>query len=172
MFSTVEAPAATVNTVVDSPVGTLTLWGDGSALSGLWFDGHKRPPVPTGSHRDDDAFAEARGQLAAYFAGELREFDLDLAPHGTEWQLRVWSALREIPYGETRSYRDIAEQVCTPAASRAVGMANGRNPISIIVPCHRVIGADGSLTGYGGGLDRKRSLLALEAGILPLSAVS
>jgi methylated-DNA-[protein]-cysteine S-methyltransferase len=157
-----------VTTTVDSPVGPLTLVGDGSALGALWFEGHRRAPGAAGARRDDRAFGAAREQLDAYFAGELREFDLDLAPLGTAWQLRVWDALREIPYGETRSYGEIAAQVCTPAASRAVGMANGANPISIVVPCHRVIGANGKLTGYGGGLDRKRALLGLEAGILPL----
>jgi methylated-DNA-[protein]-cysteine S-methyltransferase len=162
------ATTTRVTTTVDSPVGPLTLVGDGSALSALWFEG-RRAPGAAGARRDDGAFGAAREQLDAYFAGGLREFELDLAPEGTDWQLRVWDALREIPYGETRSYGEIAAQVCTPAASRAVGMANGRNPISIVVPCHRVIGANGKLTGYGGGLDRKQALLALEAGILPLA---
>ena len=101
-------------------------------------------------------------QLDAYFAGSLRNFDVDLHPAGTEFQYRVWAALQTIPYGRTRSYGQIADQVGSPAASRAVGLANGRNPISIIVPCHRVIGASGNLTGYGGGIERKRSLLELE----------
>jgi methylated-DNA-[protein]-cysteine S-methyltransferase len=111
---------------------------------------------------------EARRQLEAYFAGELREFDLPLAPEGSEFQLRVWEQLRAIPYGETISYGELARRVGDPAAARAVGLANGRNPLPVIVPCHRVIGADGSLTGFGGGLERKRRLLELEAGVASL----
>lgn len=112
--------------------------------------------------QDDDVFGDAVEQLGAYFAGELTSFDLDLELVGTEFQRRVWEALRTIPYGETRSYGEIALQIGAPGAFRAVGLANGRNPIGIIVPCHRVIGASGALTGYGGGLDRKRALLDLE----------
>ena len=108
------------------------------------------------------AFGDAVDQLNAYFAGELTDFELELDLQGTEFQRRVWQALLTIPFGETRSYGEIAEQIGAPGAARAVGLANGHNPIAIIVPCHRVIGASGSLTGYGGGLDRKRSLLALE----------
>jgi methylated-DNA-[protein]-cysteine S-methyltransferase len=111
-----------------------------------------------------------REQLEQYFAGARRSFDLDLDLHGTEWERRVCDALLRIPYGETRAYGDIARELCTVRASRAVGLANGRNPVAIIVPCHRVIGADGRLTGFGGGLDRKRSLLDLEAGRLALMA--
>jgi methylated-DNA-[protein]-cysteine S-methyltransferase len=111
---------------------------------------------------------EARRQLEAYFAGELRDFDLPLAPEGSEFQLRVWEQLRAIPYGETISYGELARRVGDPAAARAVGLANGRNPLPVIVPCHRVIGADGSLTGFGGGLERKRRLLELEAGVASL----
>ena len=111
----------------------------------------------------DSLLLEAADQLGAYFAGELREFDLPLAPHGTPWQLDVWAAVSRIPYGRTATYSEIAAEVCTPAACRAVGAANGRNPLAVIVPCHRVIGAGGALTGYGGGLDRKRALLDLEA---------
>jgi methylated-DNA-[protein]-cysteine S-methyltransferase len=118
---------------------------------------------------DDDVFAVLRDQLTEYFAGERRAFDLPLALRGTEWELRVWRALLEIPYGETRSYGEIARGVCTVRAARAVGLANARNPIAVVVPCHRVIGADGSLTGYGGGLERKRFLLDLEAGRAPLT---
>jgi methylated-DNA-[protein]-cysteine S-methyltransferase len=156
-------------TTVDSPVGTLVLTGDEDALTGCYFadvEGHGDPTV--GLERDDAPFAEAAAQLRDYFAGRRRRFDLPLAPRGTEFQRRVWEALRTIDYGETRSYRQIAEQVGAPGASRAVGLANGRNPIAVIVPCHRVIGADGSLTGYGGGMARKRVLLDLEAGVLPL----
>jgi methylated-DNA-[protein]-cysteine S-methyltransferase len=120
--------------------------------------------------RRDDAFADTRRQLAEYFAGERRAFDLPLSLDGNEFELRVWSALRDIDYGETASYGEIAARIGAPTAARAVGLANGRNPIAVIVPCHRVIGADGSLTGYGGGLERKRLLLDLEAGVLPLAA--
>jgi methylated-DNA-[protein]-cysteine S-methyltransferase len=112
--------------------------------------------------RDDSAFTEACGQLDEYFAGERTEFDLPLNPAGTPFQRRVWDALKTIPYGEIRSYGEIAEQIGRPGAARAVGLANGRNPISIVVPCHRVIGASGALTGYGGGLERKQYLLDLE----------
>ena len=146
---------------VDSPIGPLLLSGDGHALSGLLMDARPAP----GWRREPTAFAEARDQLEAYFAAELREFDLPLAPHGTPFQLEVWHALTEIPYGQTASYAELAARVGRPGAFRAVGAANGRNPIAVIVPCHRVIGADGTLTGYGGGLERKRTLLELEAGI-------
>jgi methylated-DNA-[protein]-cysteine S-methyltransferase len=111
---------------------------------------------------DDGAFADAVAQLEAYFAGDLIEFELDLELMGTDFQRRVWAALLTIPYGETRSYGEIALQIGSPGASRAVGLANGHNPVGIIVPCHRVIGANGSLTGYGGGIHRKKSLLEME----------
>ena len=116
----------------------------------------------------DEPFGDALVQLGEYFAGGRTHFDLPLAPSGSPFQLRVWNALREIPYGQTASYGEIARKVGVPSAPRAVGAANGLNPIGIIVPCHRVIGSDGSLTGYGGGLERKRLLLDLEAGVLPL----
>jgi methylated-DNA-[protein]-cysteine S-methyltransferase len=153
--------------VTDSPVGLLTLAGRNGTLSHLRMVGQTYEPNRAGWTRDDDAFADAVEQLAAYFAGDLTEFDLDLELAGTSFQRRVWSALRTIPYGETRSYGEIATQIGAPGASRAVGLANGHNPIGIIVPCHRVIGANGSLTGYGGGLDRKRALLALEKSRAP-----
>lgn len=155
-------------TRIDSPIGPLTLKGDGAALTGLFMDTHRHAPDPAaGARRDDGAFGAAVEQLRAYFAGELRDFDLPLAPAtGTPWQRRVWTALREIPYGVTESYGELARRVGSPGSSRAVGAANGRNPISIVVPCHRVIGADGSLTGYGGGMERKRFLLDLERGQL------
>ncbi|CAN5436798.1 hypothetical protein BH10ACT1_BH10ACT1_36300 [soil metagenome] len=160
-----SAPA-TVFTTTSSPVGTLTLTGTGDALTGCWFEGHTKPTdVAPGLRRDDAAFADAVEQLAAYFAGERREFDLVLAPSGSAFQHRVWAQLRAIPYGETRSYGQLAHALGDPGLSRAVGTANGRNPLSIIVPCHRVIGADGSLVGFGGGMARKRLLLDLEAGI-------
>jgi methylated-DNA-[protein]-cysteine S-methyltransferase len=116
-------------------------------------------------HDDAEPFAAAKEQLAAYFAGRLREFDLPLAPRGTPFQQQVWAGLREIPYGHTLSYGELARRIGYPAGARAVGLANGRNPISIIVPCHRVIGADGRLVGYGGGLENKQALLALEAAV-------
>ncbi len=159
------APTPVMFALVDSPVGVLTLTGTGDAITGCWFERHTKPVDRVADlERDDDAFVEAAGQLEAYFAGRLRRFDLPLAPRGTEFQQRVWMGLRDIPYGETRSYGQLAATLGTPSASRAVGMANGRNPLSIIVPCHRVIGADGSLTGFGGGIERKRYLLELEQG--------
>ncbi len=157
-------------TRIDSPIGPLTLTGDGTTLTSRHMVLHRGRPGPApGGRRADDAFGGARAQLGAYFAGELREFDVPLAPAGSPWQLRVWDALREIPYGETASYGEIARRVGAPDAPRAVGTANGSNPIAIIVPCHRVIGANGKLTGYGGGLDRKRFLLGLERGELSLN---
>jgi methylated-DNA-[protein]-cysteine S-methyltransferase len=145
---------------IDSPLGELLLTGDGNALTGV----HMHPfEIDPGWRHDPRAFAEAERQLRAYFDGRLTQFDLPLAPRGTQFQLRVWEALRAIPYGETASYRELAEAIGRPGASRAVGAANGRNPIAVIVPCHRVIGADGTLTGYAGGLDRKRILLELES---------
>lgn len=146
--------------VYSSPIGDLVLTGDAQALAGI--DLHGRRP-PAGAIRDDAAFAAVRAQLDAYFAGELTDFDLPLAARGTTFQLRVWSALRSIPYGATISYGELARRIGQPAAARAVGLANGANPIPIVLPCHRVIGADGSLTGFGGGLERKRWLLAHEA---------
>lgn len=148
--------------VVDSPVGPLTLAGRDNTLAYLRMAGQTHEPDRAGWTEDGDAFPEAVEQLAAYFAGDLTEFDVRLDMPGTEFQQRVWAALQTIPYGETRSYGQIAAQIGAPGASRAVGLANGRNPIGIIVPCHRVIGSSGSLTGYGGGLDRKRILLELE----------
>ncbi|HEX8104378.1 MAG TPA: methylated-DNA--[protein]-cysteine S-methyltransferase [Solirubrobacteraceae bacterium] len=144
-----------------SPIGDLLLLSDGEALTGLFM----APWTADAAwRRADEAFAAAREQLDAYFAGERTDFDLPLAPSGTGFQLRVWAALRTIPYGETTSYGALAAQIGAPGAARAVGLANGRNPVSIVVPCHRVIGAGGALTGYGGGLERKRTLLDLERG--------
>lgn len=149
--------------LVDSPIGELLLVGDGSALSGLYMqDGATAHAIEDGWIAADGPFAAARHQLEQYFAGDRTEFDLPLAPAGTPFQLSVWDALRRIPYGETRSYSEIAAAIGRPSATRAVGAANGRNPIAVIVPCHRVIGADGSLTGFGGGVERKRLLLDLE----------
>ncbi|GAA1086469.1 methylated-DNA--[protein]-cysteine S-methyltransferase [Nocardiopsis metallicus] len=157
-------PGPTYYTTMGSPLGELTLYGDGEALGGVLTppkEGVSRA-VPENWVADAKPFTEVERQLTAYFAGELKEFDLPLAPAGTAWQLRVWRALTTIPYGETAGYGQLAEELGRPTASRAVGMANGRNPISIIVPCHRVIGANGSLTGYAGGLERKQYLLGLE----------
>lgn len=154
------------HTVIDSPYGPLTLVaGEDGVLCGLYMtDQRHRPPEETFGDRDDTPFAEARDQLAAYFAGELKEFTLELRLEGTPFQRSVWDQLRRIPYGETRSYGELAAALGKPAASRAVGLANGRNPVGIIVPCHRVIGSGGALTGYGGGLDRKQRLLDFERG--------
>ena len=147
---------------IDSPIGPLTLAGRSSALTTLRMVDQTYEPSHTGWSLDLGAFTDVVEQLDAYFAGELSDFDIELDLRGTGFQQRVWKALLTIPYGETRSYGEIAEQIGAPGAARAVGLANGHNPIAIIVPCHRVIGASGSLTGYGGGLDRKRTLLALE----------
>jgi methylated-DNA-[protein]-cysteine S-methyltransferase len=151
-------------TRMSSPVGELLLVGDELWLRKVYMPNHRGGPSDASDwRRADQPFAAAREQLDEYFAGERRDFDLPLAPEGTPFQQRVWSALGEIPYGETRTYGEIAEQIGRPRAARAVGLANGRNPISIIVPCHRVIGSDRSLTGYGAGVERKRQLLELEA---------
>jgi methylated-DNA-[protein]-cysteine S-methyltransferase len=151
--------------VIPSPYGPLTLVADDGVLCGLYMtDQRHRPPEDTFGSRDDGLFKEAEEQLETYFAGGLKEFTLELRLHGTPFQRTVWEELRRIPYGETRSYGQLADALGNSKASRAVGLANGRNPIGIIVPCHRVVGADGSLTGYGGGLDRKRRLLDFERG--------
>ena len=148
---------------VDSPIGELTVVAEDGALVGLYMTGHRPAPDPESfGERVDDALPAATAQLAEYFAGERTAFDLPLAPHGTAFQQAVWAALRDIPYGETRSYGELAAALGRPGASRAVGLANGRNPISIVVPCHRVVGAGGKLTGYAGGMERKSWLLALE----------
>ncbi|HWD64690.1 MAG TPA: methylated-DNA--[protein]-cysteine S-methyltransferase [Solirubrobacteraceae bacterium] len=162
-----------IYTTIDSPVGELLLAGDGARLSRLSFlgPGVRRPISPSPAwRRDPEPFAQVRQQLGEYFAGARQTFEIDLDLPGTEWERQVWDALLRIPYGATRSYGDIARELCTVRASRAVGLANGRNPVAIIVPCHRVIGADGRLTGFGGGLDRKRTLIDLEAGRLALTA--
>ena len=149
----------TIYTTMPSPIGELLLTGDGTALTRLHMSPFTIDPT---WQRDDDALRDYIGQLEDYFAGGRRDFDIPLAPAGTEFQQRVWEALGEIPYGETWSYLQLATRIGNPKACRAVGLANGRNPIAVIVPCHRVIGANGSLTGYGGGMDRKRVLLDLE----------
>ncbi|OBB18688.1 cysteine methyltransferase [Mycolicibacterium setense] len=147
---------------MESPVGLLTLAGRDGRLMHLRMVDQTYEPNRDGWENDDSAFPEAVDQLSAYFAGDRTDFNLELDMVGTQFQRRVWAALQTIPYGQTCSYGEIARQIGSPGASRAVGLANGHNPIGIIVPCHRVIGANGSLTGYGGGLDRKRALLELE----------
>jgi methylated-DNA-[protein]-cysteine S-methyltransferase len=147
---------------IDSPIGPLALAGQGAVLTHLRMLNQTYEPNRSDWVPDDRAFPDAVDQLEAYFAGERSDFDLVLNPAGSEFQRRVWQALLTIPYGETRSYGQIAEQMGASGAARAVGLANGRNPIAIVVPCHRVIGASGSLTGYGGGLNRKRWLLDME----------
>jgi methylated-DNA-[protein]-cysteine S-methyltransferase len=150
-------------TLVDSPVGTLTLVAEDGVLAGLFMAEHRHAP-PLDLAVDQAGLPAVREQLAAYFARDLKEFDLPLAVTGTPFQEQVWTALRTIPYGETWTYRELAEAIGRPTAVRAVGLANGRNPVSVVVPCHRVIGAGGGLTGYGGGLAAKQRLLSLEAG--------
>jgi methylated-DNA-[protein]-cysteine S-methyltransferase len=146
-----------------SPVGPLLLLSDGAALVGLYTRGHDElRSAPTGAIEDAAPFREVSEQLDRYFAGELTDFDLPLRLSGTPFQRSVWAELVAIPYGTTISYRELASKIGNPRAVRAVGGANGRNPVSIIVPCHRVIGADGDLVGYGGGLDCKRWLLSHE----------
>ncbi len=151
------------HTRVDSPIGPILLIAEDGLLCGLYMkiETGWLPRTELGP-RDDGIVPEARRQLAEYFAGERQEFDLELKMVGTDFQKRVWEALLEIPFGETRSYGQQARRIGLPDAPRAVGAANGQNPISIIVPCHRVIGANGALTGYGGGIERKRWLLAHE----------
>lgn len=159
--------AMTLYTHVPSPIGELLLVGDETHLRGVYMPPHRWGPEVTDDwQRADEPFAAVRDQLEAYFAGERRDFDLPLAAEGTPFRQRVWAALREIPYGETWSYGQLADHIGQPTAARAVGLANGRNPLSIIVPCHRVIGANRSLTGYGGGLDRKQALLAHETAVV------
>ena len=162
--------------VVDSPYGPLTLVAEGDELVCLYMEAQRhRPdqstfgvlvPEPT-----EPPFADTVRQLAEYFAGRRDGFDLPLRLHGTAFQQRVWAALREIPCGETWTYGELAARIGSPTAARAVGLANGKNPIGVIVPCHRVVGADGSLTGYGGGLDRKQALLEHEGAAPPSLAL-
>lgn len=150
-------------TYIESPIGRLLLTSDGTALTGLYMEPHKSQSTEGWVEDVTVApLADAVRQLIEYFAGTRRDFDLPLRLQGTAFQQRVWRELTEIPYGETWSYGELAKRIDKPSASRAVGLANGSNPISILVPCHRVIGADGSLTGYGGGIERKRWLLAHE----------
>ncbi len=155
----------TYYTYLDSPIQPLLLTSDGTGLTGLFMVDHKHGPEIGSIWKEDGEilpFPETKRQLSAYFTGQLTLFDLPLAPTGTDFQKRVWAALAGIPYGKTVSYGGLARQIGQPNASRAVGLANGRNPISIIVPCHRVVGANGKLVGYGGGIGRKEALLELE----------
>ena len=147
-------------TIVPSPIDDLLLVSDGTALTGLYMD--TATALQPAGKKDPGPFREVRRQLSAYFEGDLRQFDLPVRLDGTAFQQTVWTALRELEFGQRVSYGELARRIGRPSASRAVGLANGRNPISIIVPCHRVIGASGSLVGYGGGLDRKRWLLEHE----------
>jgi methylated-DNA-[protein]-cysteine S-methyltransferase len=152
-------------TSMDSPIGELLLLGDERALHGLYMQEGRRPVrIAPQWHRSAAPFAAVQAELREYFAGERVAFETPLALEGTAFERRVWGALRDIPYGETVSYGEIARRIDQPTAARAVGLANGRNPIAVIVPCHRVIGANGTLTGYGGGLERKQLLLELERG--------
>jgi methylated-DNA-[protein]-cysteine S-methyltransferase len=153
----------TRTTTLDSPLGPLALTSEEGWLTGLYMAGQAHSPLDRGGWAEDKGpFRDAVEQLGAYFAGELTEFDLPLRLVGTDFQRQVWGALCEIPYGETWSYSQLAAKIGRDRAVRAVGLANGRNPVAIIVPCHRVIGANGTLTGYGGGLDRKAWLLSHE----------
>ena len=155
-------------TVIDSPVGPLTLVAQGGAMVGLYMDLQRHCPAdielgePNPGGRQAEPFQSAADKLGAYFTGRLTCFTVPLAPRGSPFQQRVWAALQDIPYGQTESYGGLAERIGSPGAARAVGLANGRNPIGIVIPCHRVVGSDGNLTGYGGGLDRKKQLLDLE----------
>ena len=151
---------------IDSPVGTLTVAASDAGLHAIEFPSNRHPQRREGWREGDHPLLQrAQAQLGEYFAGQRRSFDLPLAPPGTPFQPRVWVALAAIPYGETASYAQLATRVDRPAATRAVGAANGRNPLPIVLPCHRVIGADGSLTGFGGGLPTKRFLLELEGAL-------
>ena len=165
MISTDPQPRRSFTTI-ESPLGRLTMTSCAGVIDGLSMDGQRHaPPADPGLVRDERPFGELIAQLDEYFAGRATAFDIPLSTAGTEFQCRVWAALREIPHGETISYGELASRLGMPGASRAVGLANGRNPIAIVIPCHRVIGADGRLTGYGGGLERKAWLLRHEAAV-------
>jgi methylated-DNA-[protein]-cysteine S-methyltransferase len=152
-----------ISAIYDSPIGALTLASDGKALIQVEFEGGKYP-LPQYELGSDKIIDQTRRELDAYFAGKLREFKVKVSPQGTQFQRKVWAALQAIPFGQTRSYAQQAAAIGAPKATRAVGAANGRNPIPVIIPCHRVIGANGSLTGFGGGMERKQILLDLEQG--------
>lgn len=156
----------TVHLLTDSPVGPLRLTSDGTHLTGLYFAEHRHAPQDLGEQVDSrvapPVLLDAREQLGDYFAGSRTDFDLPLQAAGSVFQRRVWEQLASIPYGRTWSYGELARAIGQPGAARAVGLANGRNPISVVVPCHRVIGTGGAITGYGGGVERKQALLDLE----------
>ena len=152
----------------ESPYGQMLLVADGEALCGVYFDGQKYLPQVASQWRRDAQHAtlrQAKRELAEYFAGKRKRFEVALAPEGTPFQRSVWKAIATVGFGETISYAELAQRAGCPGSARAAGAATGRNPIGIIVPCHRILASDGSLTGYAGGLDRKRALLALESGI-------
>lgn len=159
------ATACTAQVLIDTPLGRVRLARTYRGLAGLWFEGQKHHPgeLPTLHHGDDPLLCEAAAQLQRYFAGTLMRFDLPLDLRGTPFQRAVWQALLRIPAGRTCSYGELAHAIGKPAAARATGAAVGRNPVPLVVPCHRVLGAGGALTGYAGGVERKRALLALEA---------
>ncbi len=151
------------HTAIDSPIGELTLVASDGVLSGIYFPGHWHMPAPeVFGTRSEGGFEQAREQLSEYFTGERAEFDLETTIAGEEFQRRVWELIDRIPYGETTTYGEMAQELGDPALARKVGGAVGRNPLSIVTPCHRVVGKDGKLTGYAGGLERKRFLLELE----------
>lgn len=150
---------------IESPVGLLLMTGDGRSLTGLYLKGQKHFPIQTADGQESakaEPFAQTQAQLTEYFAHQRQSFDIPLAAQGTNFQKQIWQLLLQIPFGETVSYGSLAQKIGQPDAARAVGAANGRNPLSIIVPCHRVIAANGKLTGYAGGVDRKQWLLAHE----------
>ncbi|CAH6782181.1 Methylated-DNA--protein-cysteine methyltransferase [Vibrio chagasii] len=150
-------------TYYDSPLGTVTLQANEQGLLGVWFETHTTKPEDLGIQEDSfPIFQSVKDQLDRYFAGEAIQFDVPIAAKGTPFQQSVWHALTTIPYGETWSYAQLADAIGNPKAVRAVGLANGKNPVSVIVPCHRVIGKNGKLTGYAGGVERKQRLLAIE----------
>lgn len=161
------ATACTAQALIDTPLGRVHLARTARGLAGLWFEGQRHHPgeLPAPNDRDDPLMRDAAAQLQRYFAATLARFDLPLDLLGTPFQRAVWQALLRIPAGHTCSYGELARAISTPAAARAVGAAVGRNPVSVVVPCHRLVGAGGALTGYAGGLERKRALLALEADI-------
>ena len=169
---TTTTSTSTTWTTVDSPIGPLLVTAEDGAVTRVWMteQRHQAGHVDPAWVRDDAAFEVVAGQLEEYFAGDRTTFDVALAPSGTPFQRLVWSALQTIPYGTTCSYGELAAQIGRVGASRAVGLANGRNPISILIPCHRVIGSTGTLTGYGGGLARKQWLLDLERGSAQLGS--
>lgn len=152
--------------IMESPLGPLTLVADDGALAAVYFEAHRRLPDPSAfGPRSRHGFEAVTEQLGEYFAGERTSFELRVAPRGGEFQARVWALLSRIPYGETRRYGQLAAELGGPALARAVGAATGRNPLSIVVPCHRLVGAGGALVGYAGGLERKRALLTLESAV-------